>query len=168
MRCTSGNHDEAVLLDYCAGRLDGSGRAMVDRHMAACPGCRELVRAQQDVWNSLDCWPEAELSPDFNRRLYARIEAHQNRWTVAQWWSAAVIRLSEVPWWPALPAAVACLAIVAWLLTSTPKRLPVEESQAKSEPVEMEQVERTLQDLEMLKQLRPKVPAESSAAAGSM
>ena len=49
--------------------------AILERHIAICPACREFAAGQRAVWQALDTWEAAPVSPDFDRRLYRRIEA---------------------------------------------------------------------------------------------
>ena len=69
------------LLDYAAGKLKSEARAQMERHIEACPACREFAGAQQTVWRTLEEWQPAEVSMDFDRRLYARIEQQVSWWT---------------------------------------------------------------------------------------
>jgi anti-sigma factor RsiW len=136
-----------VLLEYVERKLTPDVAAAFERHLDACPACREAVGAQQTVWAALDAWNAAEISPDFNRRLYERIESEEGR----AWWR----RLFQpvLPWSlrPAMPLAAACMVLVAVLVFQGPGEV---ERQTKSvQTIDIEQVERTLDDLEMLKQL---------------
>lgn len=134
-----------LLLAYCARRLDPDTAAMLERHMDVCPECRAFGQAQQAVWNALDAWEAMPVAADFDRRLYHRIDAQEQ----SGWWN----RLTS-GWRPVLrpvaPLAAACAMVVAavWLQTPAPVEPP---AQAQGEVVEIEQVERALEDLEMLR-----------------
>ena len=146
MRCpVQSTHEIAILLDYCAHRLAPDTAAAFERHLAACMSCRECVSGQQEVWAALDEWKPAHPSADFDRRLYARIEEEQGHWWLRLW--PATIR------WKAVAAA--CATLVAVVVLSNPSKPPADVVQESSrvEMLEPEQVERTLEDLEMLKQL---------------
>ena len=65
-----GNAD--LLLDYAAGKLKADIREQLEQHMKICAACGEFVGAQSSVWQALDSWEPAEVSLDFDRRLYER------------------------------------------------------------------------------------------------
>jgi anti-sigma factor RsiW len=123
------------LLDYSAGRLDRQHAVMVERHVEACPDCARFVAGQRVVWEALGQWEAQEISADFNRRLYQKIgQAKPRNWL-------------QLLWRPLVPVAAACLLIVAGVALHTPTVPP------RVESVEPEQVERTLDDLQMLREL---------------
>jgi anti-sigma factor RsiW len=131
------------LLDYSAGRLDHQHAVMVERHMEACPDCARFVAEQRVVWEALGQWEPQEISADFNRRLYQKIDQVKP----ASW-----LRLL---WRPLVPVAATCLLIVAGVALHTPTATP------RVESVEPEQVERTLDDLQMLRELALTPPEEA-------
>ena len=59
------------ILDYCSGRIEAARAASLERHLSDCGECREVVAAQRAVWTALDEFEAMEVSPDFDRRLYA-------------------------------------------------------------------------------------------------
>jgi len=76
IECPMQNEEAAgFLFDYCARRLGPEESAVLEDHLAVCESCRDLARAQRALWDGLDCWEAAEVSPDFDRRLCARINA---------------------------------------------------------------------------------------------
>jgi hypothetical protein len=80
MNCPLDHRDNAeILVAYSSRRLKAERAASLETHLQACPACRDFVRDQQAVWEMLDLWEPASVSPDFNRRLYHRIE-RQNGW----------------------------------------------------------------------------------------
>jgi anti-sigma factor ChrR (cupin superfamily) len=168
MQCPMQNNEAAgFLLDYCARKLDPGKTAVIESHLRICESCRELVRAQRAVWESLEAWEEIEVAPGFNRQLYARIDADSQRSLVSRWMGTAVARWSPLSWRPALPIALACVTVIAalWIQEPGSRKLETEEPQAKVERVDIEQVERTLQDLDMLKQLSPKISPEANSSS---
>jgi anti-sigma factor RsiW len=77
MNCPLGTRDHTeVLVGYSSGRLDAAMTAAVEQHLETCRACRDFVRQQKAVWQSLDIWDPEPISPEFNRRLYRRIETH--------------------------------------------------------------------------------------------
>lgn len=130
------------LLDYAAGRLDRQHAGMVEQHMEGCTDCVRFVAEQRVVWDALGQWEPKEISADFNRRLYQKIEQAKP----ASW--------LQLFWRPLMPVVAACLLIVAGVALHTPAAKPIANGpQANVESVEPEQVERTLDDLQMLREL---------------
>jgi hypothetical protein len=151
-----GRENAGVLLEYVERKLAPGAAAAFERHVDVCPACREALGAQQAVWAALDAWDAAEISADFNRRLYARIESEQRR----AWWQRLFEPVLPGSLRPAMPLAAACMVLVAVLVFRGPSDV---EWQTKAAPsIDIEQVERTLDDLEMLKQLGVTEAAESS------
>jgi hypothetical protein len=103
--------------------------------------CRGWLRA----WNALDEYAAPEVSPDFDAKLYARIAQDKPAgWRRVLWPSG------PLAWWkPAIPVA-ACAALLIALLVHAPGTRVDSNKQAKVEPVNIEQVEQTLEDLELL------------------
>jgi anti-sigma factor RsiW len=145
------------LLAYCAGRLDVEAVNQMQRHMETCPACAAL-RNSQSVWSALDSWHAPAVSADFNRRLYARIEAADAMPWYRRWLDT--IRVDAIrPLFaqPALPLAAAAVVVVTGFLLDHPaKVVPASAGQAAIErtvsATDAEQVEKTLDDLEMLRQ----------------
>jgi len=115
--------------------------------MTLCSACCALAERQRELWAALDVWSSTPVPPDFNDRLYARIAAEKNpwwrQWTQARWPGA---------WRPALPVAFACAALLTAFLLKEPPAQNDATSPALEAP-QIEQVERALDDVEMLKQL---------------
>lgn len=144
MICLSGNKQGAdVLIEYLGRTLDPVRTSELERHLEECSDCRGLV----GVWTTLDEFTAPEVSPDFDRRLYARIAAEER----TPWWS-------RMSWKPAIPLA-ACAALVAgFLLVRAPE--PTGPLKARFEPnkvesVNIEQVEQALEDIDLLTPVRP-------------
>jgi hypothetical protein len=147
-----------VLLQYVERKLAPETAAAFEGHVEFCPACREALGAQQAVWSALDAWEAAEISPDFNRRLYQRIESERRR----AWWK----RMFEpvLPWSvrPAMPLAAACMVLMAVMVFRGPADPGWQgKSMRSAESIDIEQVERTLDDLEMLQQLGVAEPGQS-------
>jgi anti-sigma factor RsiW len=162
-------HENAeLLLAYCARRLDLETQTVLERHMAACPACREFQQGQQAVWNALDAWEAMPVSDDFDRRLYRRIEEEEAR---ASWWSRLTRPFRPMFEPPLLSrgvpfAAAACLLLVAGMILERPGSVVVPDevtADARMESIQPDQVERTLDDMEMLRQFRVTPAGESGA-----
>jgi anti-sigma factor RsiW len=160
MHCPIQNEETAeLLLAYTARRLDPSKMALLERHMDLCPQCAEFRASQNIVWQALDAWEAPAVTPDFNRRLYRRIEAE----AAAPWYQ----RLFAAPWtmWkPAIPLAAAGLVVVAGFMLDHSGSMSAPNVSPAIHVVgvaEAEQVENALDDLQLLRQL------DSSATSGS-
>ncbi len=145
------------LVAYSAGRLDSAARSQVEAHLWDCAGCRELVAAQKKVWDALDRWEADPVSAGFDRRLYRRIQER------ISWWDYLARPLRPLLVRRGIPiAAAAALVIVAGLLSQPPPGLPPAPPPKLSEldAASPDQVERALDDMEMLRELNRLVRAE--------
>lgn len=151
-----------ILLDYAAGTLDASRSAELTSHIRQCSECRELVEAQNTVWEMLGAWKPAEVSPDFDAKLYARIAAEDRVPAWKQW-------LNRI-WKPAVPLAAAAAVLSLALLLRVPdwgERIPetpapqaqvapstpapaAGQAQTRSGAIDADQVEQGLEDLDLL------------------
>jgi len=146
------------LLDYAAGKLNTDARAQMERHIEACPACREFAGAQQAVWQALEQWDPAEVSLDFDRRLYARIEQDVSPW--ARWWGGLLRPLNPLFRRSVPIAAAAGVVIMAGLLMNHPSAVPAAPApqSAQVEALQPEQVESALDDMEMLREFNHLLP----------
>jgi len=152
MNCPIRTEETAeILLAYTARRLDPVKTAILESHMDVCAQCAEFRVNQELVWQALDAWEAPPVTPDFNRRLYQRIEFEAS----APWY----VRLFTTPWamWkPAIPLACAGLLVVAGFVLDHPATMTAPTPGAPSIRVsvtEAEQVENALDDLQLLRQL---------------
>lgn len=144
-----------VLLDYCTRRLDRQTAEELNRHIAACAECREFAESQSQIWSALDAWDAEPVSAVFDDQLYLRVEDEERR----GFWSRI---LGDVPnWKPALPIGVAVAALAITIVLNQPaKTVPQSVPAGQSEALDPEQIERSAEDLEMLRQFS--TPAQSS------
>lgn len=152
MKCTANNEEgAAILLEYVAGRLPAQMALEVQRHLESCAPCRHAAEAERRVWSALDDWEPMPVSADFNRKLHARIAGE----APGGFWSRIWTKHGGQPgrWRLALaPGAVAGIAVLgAILMQSPPPGVPRPEPGVDN--VEVEQVEQTLEDMDMLRQL---------------
>jgi anti-sigma factor RsiW len=107
---------ENKILGYVDGRLKESERLEVEKHLAACSGCRLRVNEFRAVSSLLDELPVIEPSPAFDLRVQARVAAEPVK---QSWWA----------WFPAPRVAIAAamlLLATVWVGThSTPNQTPV-------------------------------------------
>lgn len=134
------------IVRRAAGRLDAGEQARLEAALAADPELARAAREQSAVWSALDAWAGEPVSPDFDARLYARIESLE----AEAWWSRL---LRPVRWSAALPLSLAGLAVASGLL------LHVRHAPRAAAPVDAvsardaDQIETTLDDLQTLHQL---------------
>lgn len=156
MSCPMAEREGAELvLAYCGRRLDPDKSQWYERHLEACGACRELVEAQRQVWRALDFWETLPVPEDFDRRLERRIEAEDGK--------PLFQRLSGLTQWlrPAIPVASAAVIALAVFLVRTPSA-PDAGFAPGLEAVEVDETERALEDLEMIRQLT--LPPREAAA----
>jgi anti-sigma factor RsiW len=157
-----------LLLAYCARRLDPETQSVLERHMAVCPACCEFQKGQQTVWNALDAWEAMAISSDFDRRLYRRVAEEEAR---ASWWARLTRPIQPVFEGALLsrgvPAVAAlCLLVLAAIIAERPGKVSIPDdatAEARVESILPDQVERTLDDMEMLRQFRITPSGENSA-----
>jgi anti-sigma factor RsiW len=150
MRCLIETQENAeLLLAYCSGSLDAERTAMLEEHLRGCPSCREFAGSQRAVWEALDTWEPAPVSPDFDRHVYQRIQEE------VSWWDVVMRPFRPVLLRQGLPiAATAGLVLMAGLLFQHPGNVPpstVPES-AQVEGMPPEQVEHALDEMEMMRE----------------
>ena len=150
-----------LLLDYCTRKLEPESVATLERHIALCGACGEFARKQRAVWEALDAWEAAPVSKDFDGRLYRRIE------TQVSWWDLLVRPFRSgfrtATWRGTLAAtAAACLLLTAGVLLEHPaiSPAPAPNDVAQVDTVQPEQVERTLDAMEMLNEFSHHVRAD--------
>lgn len=125
-----------ILLEYCAGTLDPDRTLEFEKHAAECAECGRQVAWQRALWQTLDQWAPAEIPQDFDARLYARIAREEAAPLWKRWFAWG--------WKPALLMAAACAAIVIGLFVRQPQ------PPARTDTVDIDQVEHALEDLDML------------------
>jgi len=154
MTCTIEKREER-LLDYVSGSLDTQEAALFEKHLQTCAECSEFVTVQKSVWESLDLFEPAPVSAAFDRRLYERIAQ-------TSWWDRLVARITVPFRAPAflrqgLPlitaAAVLTAALIVW---QRPAPAPGPSAPALSaeadQTLQPDQVQRALDDMEMLRE----------------
>jgi len=158
-----------ILQDYCAGTLDPARAVELEAHIQDCVECRRLVDAQRAVWECLDRWTPAEVSSDFDAKVYARI-AQEQAGPVWMTWLRRVFQpvvpyVSPYSFWKTLiPVAAAGAVLSLALFTQAPdigtpptnKQGVIEN--AALDKIDVDQVEQSLADLDIL------IPISSSSS----
>jgi len=118
---------EEDFIHYVDGRLDEAERAELDRHLAACAGCRGRVDELRGLMGVLGEWQAAGPSPRFDAALRARLAEEP---------------ASAPPWFAlrpayaaALAAAAAVLALGVYLWPPTPPDVPAPVTQLPPPPL---------------------------------
>jgi hypothetical protein len=115
-----------------------------------------MAAEQKAVWLALDAWEAPAASPNFDRRLYSRIAAGVH----FSWWERVSRPFRTMPLRQALPlTASAGLLLVAGLILQHPRLEAPRVEQ--HEIVRANQLEKTLDDLELLRQFATSDNAES-------
>jgi anti-sigma factor RsiW len=155
MKCPIENLEgEELLLNYASGALDAQETALFERHMLSCMACAKFAREQKAVWGALDLFEPAQISADFDRRLYQRIDQVSTR---AAWWDRLVAAFhSPMLTHRGLPiaAAAAVLAVAGFIWQrpgATPAR-PQTPLSAEVDTIQPDQVQHALDDMEMLRE----------------
>ena len=151
-----------ILLDYAAGTLDAERAGKLAQHAAECGDCRELLAAQKSLWNMLDEVGVPDVSPDFDARLYARIarEDAQPCWKRSlQTWMGGFAP-GGISWKPFAVGAAAAAVLGVGLMVHVPATNTApgsssatqirSEAGVHSETIDVDQVEVSLEDLEIL------------------
>jgi hypothetical protein len=159
-----------ILLDYCARKLDAETVALLELHMTDCPTCRAFHDAQSKLWMDLESWKSVPVSPDFNRRLFSRIDAEEQKPWWREWrgiWTGFTLE-------PAMPfAATVLVAFAAFLFQATttvpplPDR-PALQAETRFDAADMEQAASDLEDLDMLRALPALFPSDDDKPANSI
>jgi anti-sigma factor RsiW len=160
MKCPIETRENAeVLLAYCTRKLDAESTAILERHMEVCPACREFSSGQRAVWEALDAWEAAPVTLDFDRRLYQRIDRE------VSWWQLLVRPFRPALVRQGLPiAAAAGLVVMAGVLLQHPAGAPpaAQPQSAHVDVLQPDQVERTLDAMDMLGEFSHRVRADAA------
>lgn len=140
-----------LLLEYSARRLDAARAAALERHVEVCAECSAFLAGQTAVWDALDAWDPPPVSMDFNRRLWQRID----RAAELPWYRVVFGALQTANWKPVFPMAAAVLVIAGgFLLDHRGERTVAPGATGPGVSiVEADQLEQTLDDIQLLRQL---------------
>jgi anti-sigma-K factor RskA len=160
------------MVALTAGALTPAEQETLERHIAECAECRRLADEQKVVWSALGAWTVPAVSEDFDQRLHARIAVEARRpWWKREWDSLSHARFS---WKPVLPVAAACVALFGVFLAHNPVSLGTSPTapaavirMQDAQKVDVDQVERALDDIDMLNQLDAPVTVPHGSSAGS-
>jgi anti-sigma factor RsiW len=162
MSCPIYSKEREIVLEYCAGLLNGERAHGFEQHLAKCGECARMVAEQRQVWEALDRWATPAISEDFDARLYARIAQEQPGWR--QWLTRFLRPSAPMAIWKPAMSVVAVCAVLAIGLEMREPHAPVEPAPqqavqpvahsvsnlAPSAPVDIEQVANALDELDQL------------------
>ena len=163
MSCPLESGENAELfLDYCARRLNPDAAAVLERHIALCPRCRRFRDEQETVWRALDSWEALPASREFDGRLYEKIDGASG----AGWWRRLGSPLRPFLVGPAIPVAAAAglILVASFLFHRSGGFAPPGGPPARMEMVDAEQVDKTLEDIEMLDQFGSVLKGEGESS----
>ena len=142
-----------LLLDYSAGRLNATRAIPLEKHMDNCERCTAFRLAQTDLWAALDAWEPEPVSVEFNRALWHKIDREVH----APWYRKLANQLRFGAWKPAFPLAAAAFVVMAGFVFDhqggVSSNLAVNPGVTSASLSEADQVEKTLDDLQLLRQL---------------
>ena len=165
MTCPLQTGNEDVLLDYCARSLDAERKAMLESHIQHCPDCSEMARVQAEIWTALDAFDAEPVSAGFDRDLYARIHKLDEVPVWERYWAPVREYLQGQPAWkPVLSLAGASAVIAFVFLVQGDISQPAAEPPAAIDVRVVEQAERALEDMDMLRQFEVVIPADIGGA----
>jgi anti-sigma factor RsiW len=157
MNCPIQSRDSERLVAYAAGTLDPETARELEQHLAGCADCRSMAAEQTALWRALDVWEAPPVSPDFDERLYRRIDQGVR----LSWRERLARAFDRMPLRQVLPlTASAGLLLVAGLLLQHPGSIAT--IAPRGEIVRANQVERTLDDLDLLRQFGTADSGESA------
>jgi anti-sigma factor RsiW len=158
MKCPMEAGSAELLLDFAAGKLKADARQQMAQHIQTCHACSEFAGAQQSVWQTLDVWEPADVSLDFDRRLYARIEQD------VPWWTRLMRPLNPLFRHSVPIAAAAGVVIMAGLLMTRPASVPVTPTpqSAQVEALQPDQLQSALDEMETLREFNHLVPGNAA------
>jgi anti-sigma factor RsiW len=76
---------EDLLPEYVDGDLGPGDAALVERHLAGCPGCAALAALLRDVSVALASFPEISPSPGLTSKLAAIPDRTRSRFSLNFW-----------------------------------------------------------------------------------
>ena len=110
-----------------------------------------------ELWETLDQWTMPAVSSDFDSKLYARIASENSQPAWRKWMRRVFQPVTPVAFWkPVVSLAAACAVLTVALVVHTPERTnDVAVKQVHAESVDIEQVAKALDDLEILTPTSP-------------
>jgi hypothetical protein len=157
-----------ILLDYSAGKLNKAVSGRFEQHISACAECTAFVAGQSEVWKTLDVWEAQPVSLDFNRRLWRQIDVA----AAAPWYTKLAHSLRMGAWKQAVPLTAAVFLVATAFMMDHPTAVQVTPNSATGygasltnvSATEAEQLEQTLDDIQLMRQLDAAAGGESAGS----
>jgi hypothetical protein len=155
MKCPIDSGEGAELLLTLNAELPDE----VAEHVRGCVACADFVRSGRSVSAALDLWEAPPVSPDFDRRLYRRIEQK------ARWWDFLVRPFQIGAPGRALPVTLGVgVLVAAGLWIHQPETVPVPPPHsAQVEALPPDLAEDALHEMEMIEEFNRLVRTEPAA-----
>jgi anti-sigma factor RsiW len=160
MNCSFENREER-LMDYVSGSLESAQAALFEKHLEICPACSEFVSGQKAVWDALDVFEPVPVSANFDQALYRQI-ANTSWWTRFLNFAGSPFRAPAFLRQGLPLMAAAALAVAALVVWERPATAPVQQPTVSAEGPSPDQVQRALDDMEMLNNFNHLVVADSA------
>jgi hypothetical protein len=165
MNCPLKSEDTLdTLLDYAAGKVDTAKAGLLEQHLIVCADCTAFLAGQNEVLKALDAWEPEPVGIDFNRQLWQRIDAVD----AEPWYRKLADSLSMGAWKPAVPLTAAVFLVATAFMMDHQTAVKVTAPNAGSgyavSVTEAEQLENTLDDIQLLRQLDAAAGGESSGS----
>ena len=156
-KCGLKEQARAEILLSAGSGVDGLSEFAAS-HLLECESCAEAFAGQSALWNRLDVWTVPEVSSGFNRELYARIDAA----AAEPWYDRVASQIKSLFTQPVLALATAALVIVGGFTidhagvnlhrSGSAEMSTIHAPSVQVSTSEADQVEKTLDDIEMLRQ----------------
>jgi len=150
---------ESRILGYIDGRLKGSEKLEVEKHLAKCAPCRMRVEEFRAVSGLLEELPVIEPSPEFDMRVHALVAAEPVK---QSWWAWLHVQ-------PRVAFAASMLLLAAiWLghyrqpQAQSPWNDPVVADEQMMQDLPVLEDHDVLSNFEPLKELPPPVQNEEA------
>ena len=149
---------EATLVAFVAGKVRGPDGARLRAHLEDCERCRDYVEGQRAIWQLLDDWQPELQNTNFNSDFASRL-AHlpPEPWFVEIGRRVAARMLKPAFTFSAIAAVLAVSVYVRNPFVASGHTQFVPRTVASAprviSPVEAEQVDRAIDDMQLLHQL---------------
>lgn len=152
MSCLVIRDHQSDLLEYCRGSFETERRLDIAKHAASCSECQTFIAQQQQVNALLDEWTLDPVSPEFDLALQAKLAQ-----ATSEGFGERLRRWLTPLWRPAIPvgAAAALAAVLITVQYPVPHAPSTAGETVDASRIDVNQVEQTLDDLDMLRQMAP-------------
>lgn len=129
-------------------------------HQEFCAECRAVATQQRALWRTLDEWKVPKVPSDFDSRLWQRLREPPPQ----PWWRF----FSWPPQQRPMPWVAASLTIVLAVASLTPWTTTRYGGRRSNERLDVEQLEKIVEDMDLLRTLTPVANVTPSAKGTSL